>query len=200
MRRFPTGRLFATFVLGALLEPVGHAAAYALRYGPSMAWQAQSQGSHASFPRIFSLSALSLLVALALSLIAVVSIRLILGDRRVSSTGLRATFLVLAIVQCSLFVIKETLEALSVQVTPDVVAMLILAVFVQLPLAALAAWVVSWLRAYLALGAEAIRVILALHVTAPATPFALRALVSPVRSVDLRDQRWYQRRGPPSSN
>jgi hypothetical protein len=199
VRRFPTGRLFATFVLAALLEPIGHTAAYALRYGPSMAWQVQSQGSHASYPRIFSLSALSLCVALALSLVAVVSIRLILGDRRVSSTGLRATFLVLAGVQCSLFITKETLEALSIQVTPDVVAMLILAVVVQLPLAALAAWVVSWLRAYLALSGEALRVILAVRLTAAPEPFAIRALASPVQSVDLRDQRWYRRRGPPRS-
>jgi hypothetical protein len=197
--RFPTGRLFATFVLGALLEPIGHAAAYALRYGPAMAWQVQSQGSHASYPRIFSLSALSLLVALTLSLIAVVSIRLILGDRRVSSTGLRATFIVLALVQCSLFVTKETMEALSVQVTPDIVAMLILAVCVQLPLAALAAWLVSWLRAYLALGAEALRVILTVRLAMAPEPFAIRALAAPVQSVDLRDQRWYQRRGPPRS-
>ena len=199
MSRFPTGRLFATFVLGALLEPIGHAAAYALRYGPSMAWQVQSQGSHAAYPRVFSLSALSLIVALTLSLIAVVSIRLILGNRRVSSTGLRATFLVLALVQCSLFVTKETLEALSVQVTPDMVAMLILAVCVQLPLAALAAWVVSWLRAYLALGAEALRVILTVRLTTAPEAFAIRALASPVHSVDLRDQRWYRRRGPPRS-
>lgn len=164
-----------------------------------MAWQVQSQGSHASYPRIFSLSALSLMVALTLSLIAVVSIRLILGDRRVSSTGLRATFLVLGLVQCSLFVTKETFEALSVQVTPDFVAMLILAVCVQLPLAALAAWVVSWLRAYLALGAEALRVILSVQLTTPPEVFAIRALASPVHSVDLRDQRWYRRRGPPRS-
>ena len=199
MARFPTGRLFATFVLGALLEPIGHAAAYALRYGPAMAWQVQSQGSHASYPRIFSLSALSLAVALALSLVAVVSIRLILGDRRVSSTGLRATFMVLALVQCSLFVTKETMEALSVQVTPDFVAMVILAVCVQLPLAALAAWLVSWLRAYLALGAEALRVILTVRLALAHQPFAIRALAVPVHCVDLRDQRWYQRRGPPRS-
>jgi uncharacterized membrane protein YhaH (DUF805 family) len=199
MRRFPTGRLFATFVLAALLEPVGHAAAYALRYGPSMAWKVQSQGSHAYYPRIFSLSALSLLVALALALIAVVAIRLILGTRRVSSTGLRGTFLILAIVQCSLFVTKEALEALSVRMTPDLAAMVILAIFVQLPLAALAAWVVSWLRAYLALGAEAMRVNFAVHVRAPARPLAIRALPSPVWPVDLRDQRWYRRRGPPPS-
>jgi hypothetical protein len=190
VRRFPTGRLFATFVLGALLEPIGHAAAYALRFGPSMAWQLQSQGAHASYPRIFSLSALSLVVALTLSLVAVVSIRLILGDRRVSSTGLRATFLVLALVQCSLFVTKETLESLSVQATPDIVAMLVLALCVQLPLAALAAWVVSWMRAYLALGAEALRVILAVRLTAAPEAFAIRSLYAPVLSVDLSDHRW----------
>jgi hypothetical protein len=199
VRRFPTGRLFATFVLGALLEPLGHVAAYVLRYGPSTAWRVQSQGSHGTFPRLFSLSALSLLVALALALMAVVSIRLLLGDRRVSSTGIRSTFLVLAVIQCSLFLTKETFEALSVQVAPDVASIVILAACVQLPLAALAAFVVCWLRAYLALGAEAIRRVLALHLTAPVEPFAVRPLLSPVQAVDLRDQRWYRRRGPPRS-
>ena len=197
MRRFPTGRLFATFVLGALLEPVGHAAAYVLRYGPSMAWQLQSQGSHAAFPRVVSLSALSLLVALTLALLSVVSIRLILGDRRVSSSGVRSTFLILALVQCSLFVSKETLEALAIQVRPDFVAIVILAVSVQLPLAVLAAWLISWIRGYLAMGAEAIRVMLAVRVAAVPQPFLIRAFASPVPTAVLRDQRWYRRRGPP---
>ena len=197
MRRFPTGRLFATFVLGALLEPIGHAAAYVLRYGPSMAWQVQSQGAHTAFPRVVSLSALSLLVALALALLAVVSIRLILGDRRVSSSGGRSTFLVLALVQCSLFLTKETLEAFAVQATPDLIGIGILAIGVQLPLAALAAWLISWVRAYLAMGAEAIRVMLALRVAAIAEPFLIRPFASPVQPVVLRNQRWYRRRGPP---
>jgi hypothetical protein len=197
VRRFPTGRLFATFVLGALLEPIGHAAAYVLRYGPSMAWQVQSQGAHTAFPRVVSLSALSLLVALALALLAVVSIRLILGDRRVSSSGGRSTFLVLALVQCSLFLTKETLEAFAVQATPDLIGIAILAVGVQLPLAALAAWLISWVRAYLAMGAEAIRVMLALRVAAIAEPFLIRPFASPVQPVVLRNQRWYRRRGPP---
>ena len=197
MRRFPTGRLFATFVLGALLEPIGHAAAYVLRYGPSMAWQVQSQGTHAVFPRVVSLSALSLLVALALALPAAVSIRVILGDRRVSSSGGRSTFLILALVQCSLFLTKESLEAFAVQATPDLIGIAILAVGVQLPLAALAAWVISWVRAYLAMGAEAIRVMLALRVATIPEPFLIRAFASPVQPVVLRDQRWYRRRGPP---
>jgi hypothetical protein len=197
VRRFPTGRLFATFVLGALLEPIGHTAAYVVRYGPSIAWQVQSQGSHAAFPRVFSLSALSLLVALSLALLAAVAIRLILGDRRVSSSGVRSTFLILALVQCSLFLTKETLEALAVQATPDFIGTAILAVSIQLPLAALAAWLISWLRAYLAMGAEAMRVMLALRVGAVPEVFLVRALASPVAPAVLRDQRWYRRRGPP---
>jgi hypothetical protein len=197
VRRFPTGRLFATFVLGALLEPIGHAAAYVLRYGPSMAWQVQSQGTHAAFPRVVSLSALSLLAGLALALLAVVSIRLILGDRRVSSSGVRSTFVILALVQCSLFVTKESLEAFAVQATPDLVGVAILAAAVQLPLAALAAWLISWVRAYLAMGAEAIRVMLALRIAAIPEPFLIHAFASPVQPVVLRDQRWYRRRGPP---
>ena len=197
MRRFPTGRLFAIFVLAALLEPIGHAAAYVLRYGPSAGWQVQSQGNHAAFPRVVSLSALSLLAALVLALLAVVSIRLILGDRRVSSSGVRSTFVILALVQCSLFVTKETLEAFAVQATPDLVGIAILAAAVQLPLAAVAAWLISWLRAYLTMGAEAIRVVLALRVGARVEPFLVRAYASPVRPPVLRDQRWYQRRGPP---
>jgi hypothetical protein len=100
-------------------------------------------------------------------------------------------------VQCSLFVTKETLEALAVQATPDLVGIAILAAAVQLPLAAVAAWSISWLRAYLAMGAEAIRVVLALRVAARVSPFLVRAYASPVRPPVLRDQRWYQRRGPP---
>ena len=199
MRRFPTGRLCATFVLGALLEPVGHAAAYALRYGPSQAWQLQSQGSHAYFPRVFSLSAISLAVAAALGLTAVISIRLILGSRRISATGIRNTFAILALTQCVFFISKETIEALAVQATPDFVSIAILAICVQLPLAALAAWLIAWIRGYLELAPDAIRVILAVRLAPHVGPVLLRPLPVPARRADLRDLRWYRRRGPPSS-
>jgi uncharacterized membrane protein len=200
VRRFPTGRLFATFVLGALLEPLGHAAAYALRYGPSQAWQLQSQGSHAYFPRVFSLSAISLTVAAALGLTAVISIRLILGSRRISATGIRRTFAILAATQCVFFVSKETIEALAVQAAPDFVSIAILAICVQLPLAALAAWMIAWTRGYLELGPDAIRAILAVRLAPPVGPVVLRPLPVPALRADLRGQRWYRRRGPPSSS
>ena len=197
MSRFSTGRLFATLVLGVLLEPVGHAAAYVLRYGPSQAWQIQSQGSHTYFPRVFSLSAASLLIVVALAIITAVSVRQILGRRPVSAAGLRETFLILALTQCAMFATKETLEALAVQAMPNAISIGILALCVQLPLAALAACVVHWLRGYLELAPEAVRALLAVRL-APAAPIQLfRPNPIPVRRADLRDERWYRRRGPP---
>lgn len=198
MRRFPTGRLFATFVLAALLEPLGHSAAYVLRYGPSLAWQLQSEGSHAYFPRVFTLSAFSVGVALVLGLIAVVSIRLILGDRRVLAAGFWSTFGILATTQCAMFAIKETIETIAVQATPDFVSIAILAVVVQLPLAALAAGLISWFRGYLQLAPEAIRAILAVRLTAAPQPCVIRSATAPAPRANLNQQRWHQRRGPPS--
>lgn len=199
MRRFPARRLLATLVLGALLEPLGHTAAYVLRYGPSQAWQLQSQGSHAYFPRVFSLSTISLAAAIALGLMVMISIRVILGNRHVSADGLRSTFLMLALTQCALFGVQESVEALAVQMSPDLVSIAILAVCVQLPLAALTAWLISWMRGYLQLVPEAFRAVLAVRLGPPPAGQLLRLLPLPAHRVDLRDQRWYRRRGPPRS-
>lgn len=198
MRRFPTGRLFATFVLAALLEPLGHSAAYVLRYGPSLAWQVQSQGSHAYFPRVFTLSAFSVGVALVLGLIGVISIRLILGDRRVLAAGFWSAFAILAVTQCAMFAIKETIETIAVQATPDFLGIAILAVVVQLPLAALAAGLISWFRGYLRLAPEAIRAILVVRLSALERARVIRPTPAPAPRANLIQQRWYQRRGPPS--
>ncbi len=160
----------------------------------------QSQGSHAYFPRVFSLSALSLLVAAALGLIAVISIRLILGSRRISATGIRSTFAILSVTQCAFFVSKETIEALAVQASPDFLSIVILAVCVQLPLAALAAWLIAWMRGYLEFAPDAIRAILAVRLAPPVGGVVLRTVPVPERRADLRELRWYCRRGPPSSS
>ena len=198
MRRFPTGRLFATFVLAALLEPLGHSAAYVLRYGPSQAWQIQSQGSHAYFPRLFTLSAFSIGLLLALGLIGAISIRLILGSRRVLAAGFWSAFLILALAQCAMFVVKETIEAIAVQASPDFLSIAVLAIVVQLPLAALAAGLVSWIRGYLELAPEAIRAILAVRLSAPLRGRVLRPALGSATRPTLRQQRWHQRRAPPS--
>ena len=189
MRRpFPTRRLFATLVLGALLEPPGHTVAYFLRYGLSEAWQLQSQGAHSYFPRVFSLSAISLAVVMVLGLVAVASIRLILGNRGVSPQGLRSAFLILALTQCVLFGLQETGEALAVQARPDVVSIVVLAVCVHLPLAALAVWLMSWIRGYLQLAPDALRAVLAVRLAPRSTSAVLRPLPLPAGRTDLREQ------------
>lgn len=200
MRRFPNGRLFLTLVLAALLEPVGHAAAYVLRYGPAQAWQLQSTGAHAYFPRVLSLTTFSLAVLLGLALLAAVSIRLILGSRPVYRAGLPATFGVLALTQCGLFGIKEILESLAIQTTPDFLAIAILAVLVQLPLAALAAWVVCWFAGYLRVAPEAVRTLLAIRLAFGRPPVALRPAVVRLLPNAPRNRRSSRRRGPPLSS
>jgi hypothetical protein len=197
--RFPNGRLLLTLVLGVLLEPVGHAAAYVLRYGPTEAWQLQSQGGHAYFPRVLSFSSVSLAVLLSLGLLTAVSIRLILGSRRPYLAGLPTTFGLLALTQCAFFCVKETMEAAAVQARPDFLAIGLLAVVVQLPLAALAAWVMTWLRGYLRFAPEAIRTMLAVRLAVGRSPHLIRPLAVPVLTNDLRDRGWYRRRGPPLS-
>ena len=199
MRRFSTSRLFATLVLGVLLEPLGHAAAYVLRYGPSQAWQLQSQGGHAYFPRIFSLSAGSLLVAAVLAILTVISVRQILGQRPTPAAGLRETFILLALSQCAMFVSKETMEALAIQATPDAISIGILAVCVQLPLAGLAACLLHWMLGYVALAPEAVRVLLAIRLAPTTSAPLLRPYVVPARPAEVHAGRWYRRRGPPRS-
>lgn len=199
MARFPTGRLFVVFVVGAMLEPVGHAAAYMVRYGPSQAWLIESQGTHAYFPRVFSLSAFSMLVALGLAMVGVVAIRLILGSGQVRVAGVGGTFAILALTQCTLFSVKESLEAFAVQTSPDLMTIGILAVIVQLPLAALAAWLIGWIRGYLDLAPEAIRAMLAVRLSPPRIRCIARPVAALALATSLRDQRCYQRRGPPLS-
>lgn len=200
MRGLTNGRLLLILVLGALLEPIGHAAAYVLRYGPAQAWQIQSQGSHAYFPRVFSFSSVSLSVLLGLGLLAAVSIRLILGSRPVYRTGLPATFAILALTQCAFFAVKETLEALAVQATPDFLTIAILAAVVQLPLAAIAAWVITGIRGYMKLAPEAMRAMLRIRLAYGSPPLLPRTVATPSLHIALRGQRWYRRRGPPLSN
>lgn len=199
MRPLTRWRIFATLLLGILLEPVGHACAYLLRYGPSQAWQLQSQGGHSSFPRLLSFSSISLTVILALGLLTAISVHLILGGRRVNRVGLPSTFALLALTQGGFFIVKETFEALAAQTTPDFVAIGLLALLVQMPLAAGGALLISWFRGYLELAPEAIRAALAIRFVPDRAAHALRPLPVLALRHDLPGQRWFQRRGPPVS-
>lgn len=192
-------RVVLLVLLGALVEPFGHQLAYLLRYGSSAAAQVQAVGSHAYFPRVASFTTVTVALALAAALLAALGVRLTLGRRSASTRGFGQVFLVLAAVQCALFTIQETVEAAAIQATPDFVIIALLAFCAQLPVAALATWVVSRLHGVLALAPEAARVILALRLPRPVRPIRLQAAPVIVSTTVSRDPRNHQRRGPPLS-
>lgn len=186
-------------LLGALLEPLGHQLAYLLRYGPSRAVRVEALGAHAYFPRLASLSTIAIALSLTAALLAAVGVRLALHRRFPSAEGFARPFLILTAVQCALFTIQETAEAAAVQATPDFLTIAFLASCAQLPLAGLAALLVSRLQGILALAPEAVRVILALRLPRPVRPITLRPAPLLVSGIAGRSHRHHQRRGPPRS-
>ncbi len=184
-------------LLGALVEPFGHQLAYLLRYGPSQAARVEAVGAHAYFPRLASFTTTIVALALAAALLVALGVRLTVGRRSAATPGFGRVFFVLALVQCGLFAIQETVEAAAIQATPDFLIIALLAFCAQLPVAAVAAWLVSRLHGVLALAPEAARVILALRLPRPVRPFRLQPRTVVVTGGASRDPRQHPRRGPP---
>lgn len=184
-------------LLGALLEPLGHQFAYLLRYGPSQAARVEAVGAHAYFPRLASFTTITVALALAAALLVALGVRLTLGRRSASTPGFGRIFFVLAAVQCGLFAVQETVEAAAIQATPDFLIIALLAFCAQLPMAAVAAWLVSRLQGALALAPAAARVVLALRLPRAAQPLRLLPRPVLVTGATSRDPRHHPRRGPP---
>jgi len=184
-------------LLGAILEPLGHQVAYLLRYGPSQAARVQAVGAHTYFPRLASVTTMTVALALAVALLVTLGVRLTLGRRSAPTPGFGRIFLVLVAVQCGLFAIQETVEAAAIQATPDYLIIALLAFCAQLPVAAVAAWLASRLSGVLALAPEAARVILALRLPRPIRPIRLQPRMVLVAGVASRDPGQHPRRGPP---
>lgn len=199
VRGWRSRQIVLLVVLGALVEPFGHQLAYLLRYGPSAGSQMQAVGTHAYFPRLASFTTVTVVLALAAGLLMWLGVRLTLGRPSAAARGFGRVFLVLAAVQCGLFGIQETVEAVAIQATPDFLIIALLAFCAQLPVAALAAWLVNRLHGALALVPEAARVIMALRLPRPVRPIRLRTAPVAVFSAASRDPRNHQRRGPPLS-
>jgi hypothetical protein len=183
--------------VAALLEPLGHQLAYLLHYGTAGAARLQSVGSHAYFPRLASFTVLTVGLGLAGALLLALGIRLTLGRRAVATPGFGRIFLVMAGVQCGLFVVQETVEAAVMQATPDFLIIAFLAVCAQLPIAGVAAFMISRIYGLLALAPEALRVILALQLRRPIQPIQLQPVSVPAFTPAGLDQRTHRRRGPP---
>jgi len=196
-RNWRSGRLVILVLFGGLLEPLGHQLAYLLRYGPSQAVRVETIGAHAYFPRLASFSTISLALALTAALLGALGVRLAVGRRASSSGNYAGVFLVLAVVQCVLFTVQEAAEAGAIQATPDFLTIGLLAICAQLPLAAVAAFVVHRLLGILALAPEAVRVVLALRLPRPAGPIRLRSLPVRISTASAPNSRRHPRRGPP---
>jgi hypothetical protein len=199
VRNWRSRQVVILVFLAGLLEPLGHQLAYLLHYGTSRAAQLQSVGSHAYFPRLASFTMLTVGVGLAGALLLALGIRLTLGRRSVVTPGFGRIFLMMAAVQCSLFVVQETVEAAVIQATPDFVIIAFLAVCAQLPIAAVAAVVVNRIHGLIAMAPEAVRVIMALRLPRAPRPIRLRWAPVIILGAATRDYRHPQRRGPPHS-
>jgi hypothetical protein len=184
-------------LLGAVLEPLGHQLAYLLRYGPSQAARVEAVGPHTYFPRLASFTTITVALVLAAALLVALGVRLTVGRRSAATPGFGRIFFVLAAVQFGLFAIQETVEAAAIQATPDFVIIALLAFCAQLPVAAVAAWLVSRLHGVLALAPEAARVILSLRLPRPPRPIRLQPRTVLVTGTSSRDPRQHLRRGPP---
>jgi hypothetical protein len=191
--------LLTLFCVALLLEPLGHELGYVLRFGLSRALIVQANGSHAYFPRLVETITGLLALVLIASLLAFAAVRLTLGRRnRYSSGAWWPAFLALAATQYAVFLVHETLEAISGHSHPDFLAIATLGVCGQFPIAAIGAWFISKLGGYVALAPQAVRLILAPRLARQVEHIRLRPAVRlAVRPVHT-GRECYLRRAPPT--
>jgi hypothetical protein len=186
----------AILFLGILLEPLGHEIAYDLKYGMARAAVLQTQGAHAYFPAVRSLSTLSLLTGVVLAIIGVLSVRLALGKQSAPTAGWARLFCLLAASQVSLFLVQEVFEGIS-RGSFDLALIALLSLFAQLPLAAFSAMLLARLQGYLSLAPEALRRILASLVRRHSQAELVLRWAPATVQFRTTATRAYTRRGPP---
>jgi hypothetical protein len=140
-------------LVGLASAPLGHLLAYQVRFAGRSA-AVESSGAHAYVPLVVGTVMTGLAVALLLSLLFLAVARLAIGRRRGLVPGPRRPVLdllpVLFTIQLAAFVAQECVEALATGALPDPVpAMLLWGTVGQLPVAVVAAVVLSWLTARL---------------------------------------------------
>lgn len=136
-------------LVGLLSAPLGHLVAYQVRFADSSA-HVQSSGAHAYFPVLSAAVTTALAAALLVSVLFLAAARLLIGRRRGLVLGPRRPVLdilpTLFTIQLAAFMVQEWLEALATGATPESVpAMVLWGTLGQLPVALIAAAVLSWL-------------------------------------------------------
>lgn len=193
------GFLLPLLCIGLLLEPLGHHLAYVLRLGLTQALIVQSSGSHSYFPSLVETTVALLALVVFLTVSALLAVRLAFGPQRTSPALWWPAFLCLAAVQFGVFFLQESLEASANQAHPDFLAIAVMGIAGQFPLAALAAWLISQLRDYVVLAPQAIRRILPLRLARPHQPVTVRPTVALALRPVQTGRRCYLRRAPPTS-
>jgi len=140
-------------LVGLASAPLGHLLAYQVRY-MSSAVHEQSTGAHAYFPVLSAAVTTVLAGALLVSLLFLAAARLVLGRRRGLVRGSRRPVFdllpILFTIQLAAFMVQECVEALAMGSMPEPVpAMVLWGTLGQLPVALVAAVVLSWLSARL---------------------------------------------------
>jgi hypothetical protein len=193
--------LFILIAIGLALEPLGHELAYILRLGLPQAMLAQSQGAHAYFSPVAESSAALLMIGLVTSVLALVAVRLALGESmRLPRGPFMSPFLILLSVQVVAFIGQETLEAAAGRLTPDFALIGLLAIVGQTPLAALAAFFWSRVCGYIALAPHAVRLILTLRLARPLAVRLLHSTDAPRLAPVTAGLTSHPHRGPPLSS
>lgn len=146
-------RSLVVLLVGVASSPLGHILAYEARYGPT-AGRVQSTGVHAYFPALAGTLAAGLGAALIVSLSVLALARLVAGRRKGLQAGPRFPFMrVLPIVftiQLATFAVQEGAEALATGASmPSFADLVLWGGLGMLPVAALAAFVLSWLWIHL---------------------------------------------------
>lgn len=140
-------------LVGLASAPLGHLVAYQVRFADSSA-HVESSGVHAYFPLLSAAVTTALAGTLLVSLLFLAVARQAIGRRRGLVPGPRRPVLdllpVLFTIQLAAFMVQECIEALAMGALPDPVpAMVLWGTLGQLPVALIAAVVLSWLTARL---------------------------------------------------
>lgn len=201
-RRGPSARLAVPLVALAS-APLGHLVAYQVRFAAGSA-HVQSTGAHAYFPVLSAAVSTALAGALLASLLFLAAARQAIGRRRGLVLGPRRPVLdllpALFTIQLGAFMAQECVEALATGAMPEPVpAMVLWGTMGQLPVALIAAVVLSWLTVRLDAAVRELRPATSDFVPWLRPPAPVRrAAARPVRTTLGTARSACPRRGPPS--
>jgi hypothetical protein len=186
---------------GAVASQAGHLLVYQLQYG-SGALAVQSEGVHAYFPALlktgFGAGALVTLAALLIiGASRLVAVRP--GTRITGGPSYLSLLASLFTIQATCFVVQESVESLVAGTPVSAGHLILLASLGQLPIAAVGALALMWLKARVETALTTLRQVAASRVTVHVSIAVVPALLVPAPQLALAGicPTAYVKRGPP---